>query len=164
MLLSSLPRGPWWKALCCQRWSTVSLCVAIGMVSVCVKVRMRRLPQVRLVLDPRARAIDFAREVLFSSWRSYAEELWDRDWGLTLVCAFTNSSLSMYTYTSWEMPFQSRVSPESHYVRASILHIRPGSYLGSFFLLVCSSFAPTTLLDGQSRQGFPEMADEISEV
>ena len=40
---------------------------------------MRRLPQVRLVLDPRARAIDFAREVLFSSWRSYAEELWDRD-------------------------------------------------------------------------------------
>ena len=62
------------------------------------------------------------------------------------------------------MPFQSRVSPESHYVRASILHIRPGSYLGSFFLLVCSSFAPTTLLDGQSRQGFPEMVDEISEV
>ena len=163
MLLSSLPRGPWWKALCCQRWSTVSLCVAIGMVSVCVKVSMRRL-SLRLDSFSTPELVLLTSRVRCFSLPGGAEELWDRDWGLTLVCAFTNSSLSMYTYTSWEMPFQSRVSPESHYVRASILHIRPGSYLGIFFLLVCSSFAPTTLLDGQSRQGFPEMADEISEV
>ena len=166
MLLSSLPRGPWWKALCCQRWSTVSLCVAIGMVSVCVKVSMRRRS---LRLDSFSTLelmllTSFAREVLFSSWRSCAAELWGRDSGLTLVCAFTNLSLSMYTHTSWECLF--RVGPRLNPItwERPFFTLGLGHTLVVFFLLVCSSFAPTTLIDGQSRQGFPEMADEISEV
>lgn len=50
---------------------------------------------------------------------------------------------------TWERPF---------------LTLGLGHSLVDFFLLIYSHSAPTKLLDGQSRQGFPEMADEVREV